>query len=84
MYRVDGELVAVGVIDILPYCVSSVYFMYDTKWERFSLGKLSALREASLAKEIHAAGVAKMQFLYMGSYFIFILMCVGCRLTDCQ
>lgn len=41
LYRIDGELVAVGVIDILPNCVSSVYFMYDPKWERFSLGKVS-------------------------------------------
>ena len=86
LYRIDGELVALGVIDILPNCVSSVYFMYDTKWERFSLGKvcslffrrgiwfltsfyefqLSALREAALVKEIHAAGVSDMQYLYMG------------------
>lgn len=40
MYRLDGELIAVGVIDILPHCVSSVYFMYNSKWERFSLGKV--------------------------------------------
>lgn len=33
-----------GVIDILPGCVSSVYFMYDTTWERFSLGKVSLSR----------------------------------------
>ena len=30
-----------SVIDILPNCVSSVYFMYDKNWERFSLGKVS-------------------------------------------
>lgn len=29
-----------GVIDILPACVSSVYFMYDATWARFSLGKV--------------------------------------------
>ncbi len=29
-----------GVIDVLPSCVSSVYFMYEKKWERFSLGKV--------------------------------------------
>jgi len=29
-----------GVIDILPKCVSSVYFIYDETWERFSLGKV--------------------------------------------
>ena len=55
-----------AVIDILPHCVSSVYFMYDSKWERFSLGKLSALREISLAREIRQAGPTEMGFLYMG------------------
>lgn len=68
LYRLDGELVALGVIDILPGCVSSVYFMYDPRWEKYSLGKLSALREASLAKEIHDAGVSSMTALYMGYY----------------
>jgi len=29
-----------AVLDILPNCVSSVYFMYDKDWERFSLGKV--------------------------------------------
>ncbi len=32
-----------AVLDILPSCVSSVYFMYDKKWERFSLGKVSRI-----------------------------------------
>ena len=44
LYRLDGELIAMSVIDILPNCVSSVYFMYDKKWERFSLGKVSRIR----------------------------------------
>ena len=30
-----------AVLDILPNCVSSVYFMYDQVWGRFSLGKVS-------------------------------------------
>ena len=55
-----------AVIDILPHCVSSVYFMYDSKWERFSLGKLSALREITLAKEMYEAGAVDMKWLYMG------------------
>jgi arginyl-tRNA---protein transferase len=41
MYRVDGELIAMGVLDILPGCVSSVYFIYDKAWEKFSLGKVT-------------------------------------------
>lgn len=47
MYRLDGALIAVGVLDILPTCVSSVYFMYDKAWERFSLGKVTHRRSAS-------------------------------------
>ncbi|KAL4075960.1 arginine-tRNA-protein transferase [Scleroderma yunnanense] len=68
LYRLDGELIAVGVIDILPGCVSSVYFMYNPKWEKYSLGKISALREVSLAQEIHDTGASSMTALYMGFY----------------
>ncbi|KAJ7904373.1 arginine-tRNA-protein transferase, partial [Mycena olivaceomarginata] len=68
LYKCDGKLIALGVIDILPSCVSSVYFMYDPEWEKFSLGKLSALREISLASEIKASGAPGMTSLYMGFY----------------
>ncbi|KAJ7228778.1 arginine-tRNA-protein transferase [Mycena pura] len=84
LYRCDDKLIALGVIDILPNCVSSVYFMYDSvrvcphsspdlmafrkEWEEFSLGKLSALREVSLASEIQESGVPEMGWLYMGFY----------------
>ncbi|KAH7343727.1 arginine-tRNA-protein transferase [Rhizoctonia solani] len=68
MYRVDGQLIAIGVIDILPGCVSSVYFMYAPEWNAWSLGKVSAIREATLVKEIHDAGVESMTSLYMGFY----------------
>jgi len=68
LYRVDGRLVAIAVIDVLPHCISSVYFMYDAGWEQFSLGKLSALREVALAKEMHEAGAPGMGYLYMGYY----------------
>ena len=40
LYKLGGKLIAMGVIDILPSCVSSVYFVYDKSWERFSLGKV--------------------------------------------
>ncbi len=42
LYRLDGKLVAFGVIDVLPRCVLSVYFMWEKEWEKFSLGKVSA------------------------------------------
>lgn len=50
-YRLDGKLVAVGVLDLLPQCVSSVYFLYDESIHKFSPGKLGALHEIALARE---------------------------------
>jgi arginine-tRNA-protein transferase len=43
-YRLNGRLIAVGVQDILPYCISSVYFCYDPEFHFLSLGVYSALR----------------------------------------
>lgn len=50
-YRLDGKLVAIGVLDLLPYCVSSVYFLYDESVHSFTPGKLGALHEIALAYE---------------------------------
>lgn len=89
MYRVDGKLVAIGVIDILPGCVSSVYFIYAEGWGPWSLGKvsassilkinsgyryfikISAIREVTLAKELHDAGAEIVDSLYMGMCTIY-------------
>ncbi|EMC96642.1 hypothetical protein BAUCODRAFT_122625 [Baudoinia panamericana UAMH 10762] len=61
-YRLDGRLVAMGVLDLLPHAVSGVYFIYHSDVEKWSFGKLSALREAALALE------AGYQYYYMGYY----------------
>lgn len=45
LYRVDGKLIAMAVLDILPSCVSSVYFMYDVAWDHYNLGKVSFRQE---------------------------------------
>ncbi|EPY51716.1 arginine-tRNA protein transferase [Schizosaccharomyces cryophilus OY26] len=62
LYRINGILVAVGVLDLLPHAVSSVYLFYDPEYSSFSLGRLSACREILLAAE------EKYQFYYMGYY----------------
>ena len=51
MYRLDGRLVALAVLDLLPKVVSGVYFLYHEDLHKFSPGKLSALREATLSVE---------------------------------
>lgn len=50
-YRLDGRLIAMGVLDLLPHGVSGVYFLYHSDFEKWSFGKLSALRETALALE---------------------------------
>ncbi|CAK7566473.1 MAG: Arginyl-tRNA--protein transferase 1 [Sporothrix epigloea] len=50
-YRLDGRLVAIGVLDLLPDCVSSVYFFYHESIHTYSPGKVSAMREIALARE---------------------------------
>ncbi|APA16285.1 hypothetical protein sscle_16g110550 [Sclerotinia sclerotiorum 1980 UF-70] len=69
-YRLDGKLIAVGVLDLLPQCVSAVYFMYDESVHSHGFGKLGALREISLAKE------KEYQYWYAGFY---IHSCVKMR-----
>jgi arginine-tRNA-protein transferase len=68
VYRVDGHLVGISVIDVLPHCVSSVYFIWDPDWAWASLGKLSALREVAMAREMAEAGAQGMGWLYMGEW----------------
>ncbi|KAH6618560.1 arginine-tRNA-protein transferase 1 [Boeremia exigua] len=61
-YRLDGRLVAMGVLDLLPHCVSGVYMLYHSDYEKWQFGKLSALRETVLALE------GGYQYYYMGYY----------------
>ncbi len=43
-YILNGKIIAVGVIDILDKCVSSVYFFYDPDYQFLNLGTYSVLR----------------------------------------
>lgn len=44
-YWLDGKLIAVAVIDILPACISSVYFFYDPAVSLLSLGTFRYTRD---------------------------------------
>ncbi|KAI8439395.1 hypothetical protein MSG28_013198 [Choristoneura fumiferana] len=64
-YWLDGKLIAVGVIDILPKCVSSVYFFYDPKYTNLTLGTYGALREIAFTRHLHSL-CPELQYYYMG------------------
>ncbi|PGH03885.1 hypothetical protein AJ79_07243 [Helicocarpus griseus UAMH5409] len=61
-YRLDGKLIAVAVLDLMPHGVSSVYIFYDPEYSDYEFGKISALREVALTIE------GNYKYYYMGFY----------------
>lgn len=64
-YRLNdahNTLIAVGVLDLLPSGLISVYFYYDVTHKDMSLGRLSAVYEIAYAKE------HDFESYYMGYY----------------
>jgi arginyl-tRNA--protein-N-Asp/Glu arginylyltransferase len=66
-YRADGRLLAVGIVDVTPKCLSSVYFFFDPDECRRSLGVFGALEEIA---ECRRRG---LPYWYIGYYV------AGCR-----
>lgn len=66
-YVLDGKIIAVGVIDILPNCISSVYLYYDPDYGFLSLGIYTALSEIAYTQTLHEQA-QDLQHYYMGFY----------------
>lgn len=66
-YWLDGRLLAVGVIDILPRCLSSVYFYYDPDYHFLSLGTYASLREIAFTRQLSQSN-AELCWYYLGFY----------------
>ncbi|XP_012253206.2 arginyl-tRNA--protein transferase 1 isoform X2 [Athalia rosae] len=66
-YWLNDKLIAVGVIDILPSCISSVYFFYDPIYSHLSLGTYGSLREVWLTRQLYKV-VPSLKYYYMGFY----------------
>lgn len=66
-YRMDGRLFAVGVVDVLPGALSSVYTFYHPDFHFLRPGILSALKEIELVKDAMRTH-PDCQFYYMGYY----------------
>lgn len=66
-YLINDRLVAVGVVDILPRCLSSKYLFWDPDYAFLSLGKYSALQEIGWVNE-NQAHCPTLQYYYLGYY----------------
>jgi arginine-tRNA-protein transferase len=61
-YYHEGRLIGIGVLDILPHCLSSVYFIWHQDYARFGMGKVASMQEIGLALELNKP------YYYMGYY----------------
>lgn len=68
LHRIDGELMAVGVIDITFNAVISVYSFFDPKFAHLSPSTLLALREIEYVRKINQDYDDGFTYYYMGQY----------------
>ncbi len=66
-YILNDKIIAVGVIDILNTCVSSVYFFYDPEYNYLNLGTYSALREIAFTRQLNKLD-SNIKWYYLGFY----------------
>lgn len=66
-YYLDGKLLMVAVMDILPTYLSSVYVYYDPDYRWLELGVYSALREIELVRVLNRSK-PEFQYYCMGYY----------------
>jgi arginyl-tRNA---protein transferase len=62
LYRLSDQLIAVGVVDLLPSGLSSVYLFYDPSYRDLVLGKYTAMKEIEFCKK------NSLPYYYMGFY----------------
>ena len=66
LYRLDGRLIAVGIIDIVPKGIVSAYMWYSLEKEvsKYSLGVYSALKEIEFVRKLSEKN-PEMQYYYL-------------------
>ncbi len=61
-YELDGQLVGVGYVDVLPDSLSAIYFFYDPAFRKRSLGTWNVL------SMIDSAKARRLPYVYLGYY----------------
>jgi BRCT domain type II-containing protein len=69
IHRIDGEIMAVGVLDFTPNVLSSVYLFYNPKFEFLSPGTFAAVREIEYQLKNIGVFQPRIQVLLYGSIF---------------
>eukprot|EP00347_Sterkiella_histriomuscorum_P012879 403366869 len=69
IHRIDGEIMAVGVVDFTPNVLSSVYLYYNPKFEFLNPGTFTAVREIEYVQRVQEVFNPEFIYYYMGYYF---------------
>jgi arginine-tRNA-protein transferase len=64
-HRIDGKLVAVGVIDILKSLVNSDYFFYDPANNFLHLGVVGAIMELQYINYLKANHIPTLKYYFL-------------------
>ena len=67
-HKIDGKIIAIGVWDILPTSLSSVYLYYDPEYSFLDMGTLTAIKEIEYVKNFHDLIDSKFKYYVMGFY----------------
>ena len=68
IHRIDGKIVAVGIWDVLPTSLSSVYLYYDTDYSFLDIGVFTAVREIEYMREFNKLIDPNFKYYVMGFY----------------
>jgi len=66
-YYIDGKLIAIGVVDLTPKCLSSVYFFYEPEYKYLSLGVVGAVKEIEYIQDMQKY-FPEFKYYYLGYY----------------
>eukprot|EP01080_Neovahlkampfia_damariscottae_P008211 gene8211-36_t len=66
-YILDGNLIAVSVVDVLPHGISSKYHFYHPNYSFLSLGVFSVIQECEIVK-FHSNFTPSFKYYYLGYY----------------
>lgn len=68
IHRIDGKIVAVGILDILPNAISSVYLYYDPDLSFLNLGIFTAVREIEYIQFLKSTFDENIKYYAMGFF----------------
>lgn len=66
-WYLDNKLMAVGVLDILPECMSSVYFFFDPKYKPLQPGIIGSIYEIEWMQKLQKT-YEEFRWYYLGYY----------------